>query len=66
MFAKYRYKYIPSLRREVQGKRNRALVYIFPAISFALLINITKFLEIEVDDHCVDFTHCDQKFVTAE
>ena len=41
-------------------------MYICPALFFAVLINVTKFLEIEVDDHCVDFRHCGKQLVTEE
>ena len=56
----------PHHYREVQGRSNRALMYILPAMVFAVIINITKFMEVEVVQHCVDFTHCGQQIVTQE
>jgi len=56
----------PHHFREVQGRSNRALMYIVPAMAFAVLINMTKFMEVEVAHYCVDFTHCDQALVTEQ
>ena len=44
--------------REVQGKPSRVLFYILPAVFGAIIINITKFFEVEFKEHCEDFTHC--------
>ena len=56
----------PHHYREVQGKRNRALMYIVPALACAVTINVTKFLEVEVAEHCVDYTHCELPLITEE
>ena len=56
----------PHHYREVQGKRNRALMYIFPALACAVMINVTKFMEVDVAQYCVDYRHCDLQLVTEE
>lgn len=56
----------PHHYREVQGRSNRALMYILPALACAVLINMTKFLEVEVAEHCVDYRHCNLQLVTEE
>ena len=49
----------PHHYREVQGRSNRVIMYILPALLAAVIINITKFLEVETVEYCEDFTHCD-------
>jgi len=56
----------PHHYREVQGRRNRALMYILPALACAVIINVTKFLEVEVAEYCVDYTHCELPLMTEE
>ena len=48
----------PHHYREVQGRSNRVIMYIFPALLAAVIINVTKFFEVESVEYCVDFTHC--------
>ena len=48
----------PHHYREVQGRSNRVIMYILPALLAAVIINITKFFEVESDEYCIDFTHC--------
>ena len=43
---------------QVQAQSYRALVYIIPALAAAVLINITKFMEVEPAELCTDFTDC--------
>ena len=56
----------PHHYREVQGRSNRALMYILPALACAVVINMTKFLEVEVAQYCVDYSHCNLQLVTVE
>ena len=48
----------PHHYREVQGRSNRVIIYILPALLAAMAINITKFFEVETVEYCVDFKHC--------
>ena len=48
----------PHHYREVQGRSNRVIIYILPALLAALSINVTKLFEVETAEYCVDFTHC--------
>jgi hypothetical protein len=40
--------------RELQGRSNRVIMYILPALLAAVSINVTKFLEVESFDFCED------------
>ena len=48
----------PHHYREVQGRSNRVIIYILPALLGAIIINVTKFFEVEAIMFCEDFTHC--------
>ena len=48
----------PHHFREVQGRSNRVIKYILPALLVAAAVNATKFFEIEIVEYCVDYTHC--------
>ena len=48
----------PHHYREVQGSSTRILCYLLPAILAAILVNITKFLEVRISAQCGDFSHC--------
>ena len=54
----------PHHYREVQGRSNRVIMYILPALLAAVIINITKFFEVESFTFCEDFQHCDCGVVT--
>ena len=51
--------------REHQDKRYRALSYIIPAIVLSFLINISRFLEIELVEHCIDYVECGLPLITV-
>ena len=48
----------PHHYREVQGRSNRVIMYILPALVTAIAINVTKFFEVEAFMFCEDFTYC--------
>ena len=48
----------PHHYREVQGRSNRVIMYILPALLLAMAINVTKFLEVESFSFCEDFNNC--------
>jgi hypothetical protein len=48
----------PQHCREEQGRSNRVIIYILPAVIAALAINVTKFFEVEALQFCEEFTHC--------
>ena len=48
----------PHHYREVQGRSNRVIMYILPALLVAIAINVTKFLEVESFSFCEDFNNC--------
>ena len=48
----------PHHYREVQGRSNRVIIYIVPALLASLAINATKFLEVESFSFCEDFSDC--------
>ena len=48
----------PHHYHQVQAQSYRSLVYIIPALAAAVLINITKFMEVEPAELCTDFTDC--------
>ena len=54
----------PHHYREVQGRSNRVIMYILPALLAAVIINITKFFEVESFTFCEDFQPCDCGVVT--
>ena len=54
----------PHHYREVQGRSNRVIMYILPALLAAVIINITKFFEVEPMKYCLDFSHCDCGIIT--
>ena len=48
----------PHHYREVQGRSNRVIIYVLPALVAAIAINVTKFIEVESYIYCEDFTDC--------
>ena len=48
----------PHHYRQVQAQSYRALAYIIPALLGAIVINITKFMEVEPAEMCIDFSEC--------
>ena len=48
----------PHHYRQVQTQNYRALAYIIPALLVAIIINITKFMEVEPAEMCIDFSEC--------
>ena len=48
----------PHHYREIQGRSNRVIMYLLPALLASLAINVTKFFEVKTVEYCVDFTHC--------
>ena len=54
----------PHRYREVRGRSNRVIMYILPALLAAVIINITKFFEVESFTFCEDFQRCDCGVVT--
>ena len=54
----------PHHYREVQGKRNRVIMYILPALVAAVIINLSKFWEVRLLTFCEDFQPCGCGIVT--
>ena len=48
----------PHHFREVQGRAHRVLVYILPSLLTAILVNSTRFMEIQIVTFCYDFSDC--------
>ena len=48
----------PHHYREVQTRSSRVLYYILPALTAAILVNITKFLEVKTVTVCYDYRQC--------
>ena len=48
----------PHHYREQQGRPNRSLYYILPALVTAICVNIPRFFEIEPHVYCEDYSGC--------
>ena len=59
----------PHQYREMQGRRNRSLLYICPVLIFSFVINIPKWMDIRTVriPLCYDYSNCfETKFIYSD